>query len=422
MKCLAHLCLLTLLTMSAAPACSDPDAPAPPPRTLSRAQRALVARHLLATPPAPSWPASVAMGDGALRYLGTSLSRADGSALVAAAASPPTVRRGERVRVAHYFEALGPIGESWKVFLHVSAPGLRRNLVNADHFPVGGLWSTQRWQPGQIVEDVHELVIPDSAPDRITGWLGLYRLDRRLKVDARADHDGQNRLRAFELAVTGTPRDLPVYRARRRSGPIAIDGRLDDEGWQGVAWTGPFRRTLDGKRPRYATRARLTWDDEALYVAFEVEDPDVWGTLTERDAPIYGEEVVEVFIDADGDGRTYNELELSPRGVQFDAYFPARRQGVDLGWDAGMTSAVRVRGTLNDPSDRDEGWDAELRIPVANLASVPRWPPQPGDRWRFNLYRLEWHSQRKRNEGSAFSPPFVGDFHHLPRFGWLEFE
>lgn len=360
------------------------------------------------------------MGGGKLRYLGTSIWAEPSTG--GEAKRPEALRRGDRVRLAHYFEVLEPLEGSWKIFVHLAPERSKKNLVNADHFPVLGLWPTHRWKKGDVIEDVHALEIPDGAPDRLVGWLGLYRFERRLKVDARPDHDGRNRIRAFDIAVEGAPRDLPVYRARRRQGPIAIDGKLDDAGWQGIPSTGPFRRSIDGRRPRFSTEARLTWDDAALYVAFEVEDPDVWATHAEKDAPIYGEEVVEIFIDANGDGRTYNELELSPRGVQFDAYFPERRRGMDLGWESGMTSAALVRGTLNDARDRDAGWTAEMRIPVDRLAEVPRWPPMPGDRWRFNLYRLEWHSERKKSEGSAFSPPLVGDFHHLPRFGWLEFE
>ena len=71
-------------------------------------------------------------------------------------------------------------------------------------------------------------------------------------------------------------------------------------------------------------------------------------------------------------------------------------------------------------SDRDRGWSVEMRIPWERLHSVPQAPPRPGDRWRFNAYRLE-HHRRSQVEGLAFSPLFKGDFHHLPRFGWLKF-
>ena len=57
----------------------------------------------------------------------------------------------------------------------------------------------------------------------------------------------------------------------------------------------------------------------------------------------------------------------------------------------------------------------------ARLAEVPNAPPRKGERWRFNAYRLE-HVERRQVEGQSFSPLFVGDFHALPRFGWLVFE
>lgn len=85
-----------------------------------------------------------------------------------------------------------------------------------------------------------------------------------------------------------------------------------------------------------------------------------------------------------------------------------------------MKTAVKVTGTVNDESDRDTGWTAEMRIPYETLSTVPNTPPQPGDRWRFNLYRLEL-PDRKSQQGYAFSPLFVGDFHALPRFGTLVF-
>jgi hypothetical protein len=30
----------------------------------------------------------------------------------------------------------------------------------------------------------------------------------------------------------------------------------------------------------------MLWDDEYFYVAAEMEEPDVWGTLTERDSAV----------------------------------------------------------------------------------------------------------------------------------------
>lgn len=415
--------LFAALALPFALSCTDHSSPnLPAPRSLDAQQTAKVQPHLLqAMPENVTFPADISLNGGSLRYLGTDVLTGKGLDVKALPGRPVEARRGETIRLRHYFRADKKLDGSWKIFVHGADEAARRNVINADHYPVYGLWPTVRWAPGTVVEDVHDVRIPETAPDTLSGWLGLYRLDARMKVDDPKQHDGKNRIRAFGISVTGEAAPLPAYQAPRRTGAIAIDGRLDDPGWKDVSSTGAFVKSVSGKKAKYRTTAKLTWDDENLYVAFSAEDPDVWGSFEKRDDPIYQEEVVEIFIDADGDGKTYNELELSPRGVIFDAYFPERRRRMDLSWDSGIEAAARVRGTLNDASDKDEGWDAEMRIPVANLASVPRWPPQAGDKWRFNLYRLDWHSNRTKNEGQAFSPLFVGDFHHLPRFAWLEF-
>lgn len=225
------------------------------------------------------------------------------------------------------------------------------------------------------------------------------------------------------LRPAPAPRDqgeLPVYVVRRVAQPPRIDGALDDLAWR-AAEEVVLGNSFDGSRTAVRTTARLVHDGHHLYVAFACEDRDIFSTFTERDQPLYTQEVVEIFLDADGDGATYNELQVSPRNVLFDAFFPARRQGMDTSWNPSVESAVVVRGTVNDDTDRDEGWTVELKIPIAELHPPPQVPVAPGEAWRFNLYRLEVRGV-PRPEGHAFSPLFANDFHHLPRFGVLRFE
>src|SRR5918912_1166835 len=94
----------------------------------------------------------------------------------------------------------------------------------------------------------------------------------------------------------------------------------DAEGWAQVLAITPFR-LADGSGPAVQqTVLRVCADAWMLYVRFECEDRDIWGTYTRRDDPIYDEEVVEVFI-APGleDPIRYCEFEVSPNGVLFDA-------------------------------------------------------------------------------------------------------
>ena len=141
---------------------------------------------------------------------------------------------------------------------------------------------------------------------------------------------------------------------------------LDDVAWH--ALTGPHADLAltsdDGRATRYATAARLLWDDRYLYAAFECEDPDIWGTLTERDAHIYDEEVVEVFLDDDSDGVSYLEFEVSPRNVVLDLMVLTRGERTKLiwAWDCeGLQTAVHVDGTLDNRDDVDRAWSAENR-------------------------------------------------------------
>ena len=399
----SRLCLLSLLTLSLIlVACRDEQA-GPRPRT----QRLLSAEQLQprtvdALPVELTYMSGATFGGGAVTYLGSRV-------------TPAQAAVGQPVTLSHYFRALRPAPQGYGFFVHLIDPSTGRMLMNADHEFQQGLAPLGTWPVGKVIEDTHTLPMP-QVPVRVV--LGFWRDDERLSVDDPEAHDGSNRMWGPKLG--GEAPGLPEYKVQRAKKPPVIDGALDDEAWK-EATAVVLRGSFDGRPVALRTEARLVYDDANLYVSFNAEDPDIWGTLRKRDDPIYNEEVVEVFLDANADGKTYNELQVSPHNVIFDAYFPARRQGMDTGWDSGVKTAVKVRGTIDNPSDRDERWTSELRIPFARLAEVPDRPPKKGDRWRFNLYRLE-HLGRSSVEGQSFAPTFEGDFHALPRFGWLTFE
>lgn len=184
-----------------------------------------------------------------------------------------------------------------------------------------------------------------------------------------------------------------------------------------IGWLAPLRRT-DGSEARDSTRVRVTRDVRALFVRFECVDRHVWSTHTERDAPLWEEEVVEVFLAAGpGDPADYFELEVNPSGALFDArvHNPHSRRvdmRVDPRWhcDGIEWSATRSPG--------EDGWQAELRLPLAAFCVAP-FPTV----WRANFYRIE----RPRGEPAEFTcwspthtdPP---DFHKPRSFGFLELD
>jgi hypothetical protein len=198
--------------------------------------------------------------------------------------------------------------------------------------------------------------------------------------------------------LEATPYAPKKYVAYRAPVKLNVDGKLDEAAWTSAAWTDAFV-DIEGDarpRPRFRTRAKMLWDDEYFYVAADMEEPDVWGTLTERDSIIFRDNDFEIFMDPDGDTHAYGELEVNALGTPWDLLLikPYRDGGPAIhAWDiAGLQVGIDVRGTLNRPGDRDDGWTVEIAMPWKILRETTRGqkPPQPGERWRVNFSRVQW--------------------------------
>ena len=182
---------------------------------------------------------------------------------------------------------------------------------------------------------------------------------------------------------------------------------------------------------------KMMWDDEHLYVAAGMIEPQVWATYDQRDMIVFQENDFEIFIDPDGDTRNYYEIEVNALGTIFDLFLP--RTYIDRGkpdhdWNCpGMRWAVHVDGTLNDSSDIDHGWTGEFALPwsaFADLGGMP-CPPRAGDTWRINFSRVQWttevvrgeyHKSRGLKEDNwVWSPQGVIDMHRPQRWGYVEF-
>lgn len=219
-------------------------------------------------------------------------------------------------------------------------------------------------------------------------------------------------------AKVQTPR-LPVYQVGRASVPIKIDGRLDDPAWKKAPLVGDFVNTSDGSQSTYKTEARVLYDENFIYFAFRCADDNIWSTMRRRDQHLWEEEVVEVFLQADPNQPSYIELEVNPLGTMLDIYMLAARKPLVYGsWNSQKLQwAVQVDGTV-DGKTGDREWTCEIALPVEDIVTAPHLPPQPGDRWRMNLYRGE---QRPKAANLAWSPTMRDDFHIPQRFGEIVF-
>jgi len=193
--------------------------------------------------------------------------------------------------------------------------------------------------------------------------------------------------------AAGWPKAQPVvYPCRRATGPIRIDGRLDEPAWQKAEAITRFYQPVSLQPPSDGAEVRMLWDDRSLYVGARLRDKDVYAMVQGHDVRTWDDDVFEVFIKPSDAQFTYYEFHVTPQGATLDLMFPRRGAGTDarfLPYHSGMRAAATVQGTLNYWEDADEGWTAEMSIPLRSLG-LGAVPPQSGNTVRFAVCRYNY--------------------------------
>jgi hypothetical protein len=205
---------------------------------------------------------------------------------------------------------------------------------------------------------------------------------------------------------------------------VAIRAPFDiEEPWSAPAGCTPVRLRLstDGAPPRLSTSVAVWFDDEHLSVLFSSSDDHVEATHLTHDAPLYEQDVVEIFAAPDSP-QTYFELEVSPRGTLFDARIESpdgdrKTMHVDREWTCvGLFAAIRRVTETHGATTID----TLVRVP---FASFDRSTPRDGETWRINFFRIDRHPDLG-DEYSAWQPTLKNppDFHVPAAFGTLRFQ
>lgn len=191
----------------------------------------------------------------------------------------------------------------------------------------------------------------------------------------------------------------PTYVCQRAEGTIQIDGKGDESDWKNATPLSPLR-DIQGPAIPEKTQIRMLWDDEYLYILADMQEEHLRASLTERDSVIFRDPDFEVFIDPDGDGHNYIELEINAFNTVWDLFItqPYRNDSPNIlhDWDIpGLRHAVHLRGSINDSMDTDDGWSVEIAIPWQSITSHHTQPrtgtaPEPGSEMRFNFSQVNW--------------------------------
>jgi len=360
---------------------------------------------------------------------------------------------GSTVKVTLYWRCEEKLDDGWMLFTHVDDP-ISNQVTNFDWGSAireqkgdRQILGPDRWEKGKVYVDEIDMRIPDWGPGmgpELRIMTGVWRKDDRLRVLSGAN-DGDNRAILFTLKTGRTPTKVEesvskLSVSKLPAGEkIVIDGKADEKAWTMATSTGVFVDVSTGgpnKDFPVNAEAKITWDDANMYVLFEVKDPTVTGGFNDPKAQptkftvtglpkLWTEDTVEIMTDPDGDGDNvdYYELQINPQNKVFHSQFDARQkpEGGENGpfghedWDPKLKSAVVVKGTLDKPDDKDEGYTVETAIPWSAFSKAKNHPPRSGDTWRMNFYAME------KNSGVSWSPILKkGNFHYAPRFGKIE--
>jgi hypothetical protein len=108
-----------------------------------------------------------------------------------------SIRAGQVMTVTLYWQTLAPIGADYKAFVHLR-DAADRTVAQVDAPPLQGFYPSSAWQPGEILNDTQQIVLPaDLAPGRYRIVAGLYHAQsgERLEVfDSAGNRSGNEAL------------------------------------------------------------------------------------------------------------------------------------------------------------------------------------------------------------------------------------
>ena len=385
------------------------DQPNPPPA--KKYDATFVDSHLLREVPPRLQRFDVQLGDGELTYLGATIDQ-------------EIVAPGGTVHVHYFWKVNKPVRGEWRMFAIVRGAAGQADFMNLPATDMELWHPVSTWKVGEIIDDPQDFTLrPDWRSRTASFQVGLIQSDahtpnERMVASGAHTLDRAIVVRDFQVDLAKAPPPPDTIYVRRAQGAIVVDGLANDLGWAGTTLSPEFAQADGCGESQGKAQAKLTWDDQNLYVFVTVTDPDITSPYTKHDESLWKADDIEIFIDADANRRTYVELQVNPNNATFDSYF-ANRQTPDPSWDSHMVTAVQKKTVHQAAGDLVTGWDAEIAIPwedVRGRDTAPlELPPKVGNKWRLNVVRVDARSGSKDAWASSWNRISCTDWHALDR-------
>ncbi|WP_264537636.1 carbohydrate-binding family 9-like protein [Flavobacterium sp. N1736] len=208
---------------------------------------------------------------------------------------------------------------------------------------------------------------------------------------------------------------IPVHKTNEK---IIIDGDLTD--WK-IPFSSPFVIHNSGEKATQNTYVSLSWNDKNLYIAFRSQDSKIVGSSQKKDSQIYNtDDLVEIFLDPDGDGQNYLEIGVNAFSTNYDMLIKCPSQNCG-GWNASMAFDILEMEAVSKTTP--EGFCTEIKIPFSSLEKIKNGnftKPKVGAKWKGNTFRIDYGNT---TEYLALQPykSFKFGFHQPQEFTVFEF-
>jgi hypothetical protein len=153
--------------------------------------------------------------------------------------------------------------------------------------------------------------------------------------------------------------------------PVQIDGKLNE--WDAAR----FITIQDENQRTHSTGVVKTlWDNQNLYIAFQVQDDNLKAEQTLLDHPqLYLDDMAEFLLDTRNDKDScWNEDDIIYH-INLLGQKKDDRGSTDCttnpDWNGKAEYAIKILGTLNDSTDVDTGYIVEIKVSWKELDLVP---------------------------------------------------
>jgi hypothetical protein len=219
----------------------------------------------------------------------------------------------------------------------------------------------------------------------------------------------------FMCSITVYSQNILIHKATDQ---LTIDGDLSD--WK-IPFPGPFVIHDSGTNASQNTMVSLSWNDNNLYIAYKSSDSKIVGSTQKKDSQIFNtDDLVEIFIDPDGDGQNYIEIGVNAFSTHYDMLLKCISPDCG-GWKTSMTFDIYGLEAISKITP--DGYATEIKIPFSSLEKIQNGnfsKPKIGTKWKGNAFRIDYGTTTEYLALQSYKGLKFG-FHQPEEFAVFEF-